>query len=328
MMKYTLPLFVLVFLLSGCTKKVDDKPKNKEPVVLMEQAQPPETEEIFPPLRDGVLTDDDLFFTESPPKTFSQATEFLVEQPEFAETETPPLMIDTVDTTWYLEDGGKFWDAIYVGSVSVGFQSTEFSKEIIQDHQVNCVIVHNHIRVPHLETPGEISAEHRSLETLQGEFLGSQSKIERDGFLIEQVAKVIDDTLQITLTLGEQTTQQELPWKIGARTGGVCEIQVSLLKNPMQDSEERRVSFYDPTRQAIIDATLVAKEIETVELPNQTVNLRRIETIFKAPQEQIPITLWTDSVGNIIRMVQPLLQTETLTTIRTTEDAIQMINDK
>ena len=304
-MKNFIPLLVLLLLFSGCTKKADSPPKNEEPGSSVLQLEPLELEIVQLP-RDGVLIDDDSFILEETILKPSEPVE--IDEPE-------ELRVDIIDSINYLEDGGKFQDTIYVGTKPVGFQSTEFSRLTIQEHPVLCVIVRNQLQVPTLE----ISAAHRSIETLQGELINSQSKILRNEVLIDQTAVVMDETLEITTTIEEQATQKALPWKIGARTGGLCAIQVSLFQNPMQDQEERRLSFYDPTRQAIVETVLVAKNIEKVNLSGQTLTLRRIETVFKAPQEQIPITLWTDTVGNIARMSMPFMETETLTTTRTNE---------
>ena len=301
-MKNFISLLVLLLLFSGCTKKA-------ETVVTVRSSDRLESEE-FPPPSDGVLLDDDSFFFEEMPPKLPEPVE--INEPE-------GLKVDTVDSTNYLEDGGTFQDTIYVGSKQVGFQSTEFSRQTIQEHPALCVIVRNQFQVSYQEAPLEISADHRSLETLQGELINSQSKILRNDVLINQTAVVMDEALEITTMIEEQTTQKSLPWRIGGRTGGLCTIQVSLFKNPMQDQEERRLSFYDPTRQAIIEAILVAKDIEKVTFSGQTLTLRRIETVFKAPQEQIPITFWTDAVGNIVQMSMPYMGTETLTTIRTNE---------
>ncbi len=289
-------LLVFLLLFSGCTKKGDDSPENDTSVQQSELSE----NAVFPPSRDGVLTDDEFLPTEpleiAPSKT----------------VEADGLKIDTVDPTNYLENGGTFRDTITIGSKEVGFQSTEFSRETVQDHLLLYVVVHNHIKTPSME----LSAAHQSFETLQGELVNCQSIIRRNNLQTDQVAQVTEESLEITSTFDGNTTTETLPWKIGSRTGGVCAIQISLLKNPMLDNEERRVSFYDPTRQAIIEAILAAKDVETVKFPDRTLNLRRIETVFKAPQEQIPITFWTDAVGNIVQMSMPFMETETLKTIR------------
>jgi len=308
-MKNTILFLVFLLFFSGCTKKADAPPKTEEPGSSVLQLEPPEFE-TFPPSSDGVLLDDDSFFLEEvfpPPK-----------QPELVEIdESEGLKIDIVDSIDYLEDGGTIQDAIYIGSKQVGFQSTEFSRQTIQGHPAFCVIVQNHIQVLHQETSIEISTEHRAFETLQGELIGSQSRIQRDNVFIEQIAAVMDENLEITTTIEEQTTQKALPWRIGGRTGGLCTIQVSLFKNPMLDQEERRLSFYDPTRQEIIETVLAAKEIEKVNVLDNTLILRRIEAVYNVPQEQLPITFWTDAKGNIVRSSMPFLGTEGLTTIRT-----------
>jgi len=305
-MKNFIPLLVLFLLFAGCTKNENASPKDEEPVQLSE----PLELETFPQNNDGVLLDDDLRFLEETSSEQPDPEPLEIKASQILESDT--LKIDTVDSINYLEDGGTFQDTIYVGSKPVGFQSTEFSRETIQGHPVLCVIVRNQLQV----TPLEISAAHRSIETLQGELINCQSKIMRNDVLIDQTAVVMNENLEITTTIEEQATQKALPWKIGARTGGLCAIQVSLFQNPMQDQEERRLSFYDPTRSAIVETVLIAKNIEKVTLSGQTLTLRRIETVFKAPQEQIPITLWTDAVGNIARMSLPFRETETLVTTR------------
>ena len=306
-MKHFIPFVVFLFLFSGCTKKAGDPSKKEEPAAAVALSEPLELE-TDPPRSDGVLLDD-LFFLEEeiPPRR--------PEPQKIEESET--LRIDTIDATDYLEYGGTFQDTIYVGAQPVGFQSTEFSRQTIQERPVLEVIVRNQLQVACPESPVEISAAHRSFETLQGELITCQSKILRNNVLIDQTAAVKEEHLEITTTMDGETTQEALPWRIGARTGGLCAIQVSLLKNPMQDQEERRLSFYDPTRQAVVETILAAKDLEKVNLSGETLTLRRVETIFKAPKEHIPITFWTDGAGNIVQMSMPFREKETLTTIRT-----------
>ena len=314
-MKKTIPLLVFLLLFSGCTKKTDVEPKKEEPI-LLEQPSAILDMETPPPVSGGVLLDDSAFLD-----ALSKTDEELPAQPPEPVDETPQtvgpgkLAIDTFDSTRYLRDGGTFRDAIYLGTKQVGFQITEFSKDTIQDHPVHCVVIRNQVQILLQGTPVELSAAHRTYETPQGELIGSQSRIKGGDLLIDQEAKVIEDKLEITSTTEEQSAKKELPWKIGSRIGGACAIQTSLFRNPMQDKEERRVPFYDPTQQVVVDAVLVAKDVEKVELSGQILNLRRIETAF----DQIPVTFWTDALGNIIRMSRPFLETETLVTIRTKE---------
>jgi len=316
-MKNLIPILVFLLLFSGCSKKTDVEPKKQEPVALVQQPDPLDLETPPPSPGNGVLLDDSVFL-DTLPETYDDWPEPPPEQPEAEAPKTfgpEKLAIDTVDSIRYLDDGGKFRDAIYLGSEQVGFQTTEFTKETIQGHRTNCMEVRNQIQVLLQGTPVDLSAEHRTYETLQGELIGSQSRIKGGSVFIDQDARVIDDKLVISSKFEDQTSKVELPWKIGSGVGGCCAIQVSLFKNQMQDNEERRVPFYDPTQQIIVDALLVAKEVETVNLPGQALNLRRIETKFG----QVPITFWTDAFGNIVRMSRPFLETETLVTIRTKE---------
>ncbi len=347
MKKLFIILVVFLLLLPGCSKKEDDSAaKKSEPPKQTQPPEPVQEEEEPPVVSDGVLGDDDDFAAILPPPEYEEPITTLTPQPadqpsvkpEPKPTPPPPtqpssatppvadagkLKIDTVDTTRYLDDGGKFWDAIYIGARQVGFQSTEFSRQTIQDHPVLCVIARNVINVLHLGSPTEISAAHRSFETPQGEMIGNTSKIKRDSLVIDQIAKVVEESLEITTKMEGKTTTEVLPWKTGQGTGGFCAIQISLFKNPIQENEERRVAFYDPTRQEVVDAILAARDIEMIDILGKNLNLRKIDAIFKTPQTQIPVTFWTDGVGNIIRMSTPFVGTETLTSIRTTQEAIK-----
>ncbi len=231
-----------------------------------------------------------------------------------------PPTLDTVDSTDYLGQGGTYWDALYVGSNHVGYQSTNFSFKTLQEKPVLCVEIRSQLKALRIGVPIELETAIRSFETRSGELIGCQSKTLAGNVLIEHLAKVVGKNLNTTTILGDNTQESQLPWNPGAGTGGYAAIQISLWKNSIQDQEERRVAFYDPSNRSPVDAVLAAQEIESVDVLGKRLNLRKVEALLRYAQQPIPFTFWVDAKGNIVLMSTPFIGEEQLISIRTSEE--------
>ncbi|MGL6226372.1 MAG: hypothetical protein ACRC10_07070 [Thermoguttaceae bacterium] len=254
--------------------------------------------------------------------------------------------VDTVDKTAYLDQGGMIWDVLYVGNQSdkstqpsssnqsgssaqlagqtinpVGFQQTVFSRETLQDQPVLCVQVHSQLNVSLQQE--QIGSEFavRSYETLSGELIGCQSKTVLDQVLTEHLVKVVDNKLERTVIVPDNPSKVDtIPYKSGTNLGGFRAIQISLWKNPIEEREERRVSFYDPVNQTLVESVLTAKGVEQISLLDKTWSLRRIEAVLTYNQQQCPFTFWTDALGNIVRSMMYFPDGQFLIAIRSVEE--------
>lgn len=233
------------------------------------------------------------------------------------------LVVDLVDPVNYWKNGGTIWDAVFVGDRQVGFQSSEFSAQRIQGLPVKRMVVKNQINAAHLERPLELAAAHSTFETLDGDLIGCQSKIKNGHIMYEQNAKVFNNELELETKLAENTNKRKIPWKSSGKIGGNCTIQISLYKQPLQDREERRLSFFDPSRQSIVNAVLAARKIEPVDVFGTQYNLQRIDAVLQSRLDQVPCTFWTDRIGSIIKMSTPFTEGETLTSFRSNRKNIE-----
>lgn len=258
--------------------------------------------------------------------------------------------VDTVDKTAYLDQGGMIWDVLYVGNQSdranpsgnsnqsgssvqlagqtinpVGFQQTIFSRETLQDQPVLCVQVHSQLNVPLQQERIGSEFAVRSYETLSGELIGCQAKTVLDQVLTEHLVKVVNNRLERTVILADNPAQVDtISYKSGTNLGGFRAIQISLWKNPIEEREERRVSFYDPVNQTLVESVLTAKGIEQMTLLDKPWSLRRIEAVLTYHQQQSPFTFWTDALGNIVCSKLYFPDGQYLIAIRTVEETAKM----
>lgn len=287
---------------------------------------------------DGALADSVLIEPDLTPKAPQGELEMILSQPDppqpIPPQPTPPqpapksmVVVDLVDPVNYWNSEGTFWDAVFVGSKQVGFQSNEFSSQKIQGLPVKQVVVKNQVNTSQFDHPLEFAAVHSSFETLDGDLIGCQSKIKNGQIMFEQNAKVIGQHLELETKLAENSAKQVIPWqslrKQNGNIGGCCTIQISLYKQPLQDREERRLSFFDPNRQSVVNAVLAAQGIESVDVWGKTYALQRIDAVLQSRLDRVPCVFWTDRIGSIIKMSTPFLENETLTTLRSTKKQIE-----
>lgn len=348
--RFTFPLCVLLCplalgLLSNGCKKTDTDPV--KPVPQNAASEPAPSEEVVEPdysQTDGVvpletdfLEEEDgyelIYTTEieeatsTPPMPEPEILPPTVETPAEADPVpvTQTLTVDLVDPVRYIDQGGVFWDAIYLGSQHIGYQATSYSVPTVQNKPILKVRLRNQINALRLGTPLEITSATQAFESLGGELISAQTKIQSEtasgSSEIDHTAQVKDDKLVLSTRIGEaEAVEAELPWRAGSRTGGPDAIQISLLKNPIEKQEQRRITFYDASNFSFVEASLTAGEVETVDILGKPLNLRRIDAKLQYQQgAAIPYTLWTDANGNIIRSARPFAGEEMLITIRTNQ---------
>lgn len=289
-----------------------------------------ETENILPaPIT--VVEEETTEFIEGP-------TTFLDENTDPVEEEPPiPLEADLLDPRQYLDQGGTFWDAVYLGTQHVGYQSTDYGTVDNDGKTFLRIEIRNKMNTLRLGQPLDVISQSRFIETFSGELLGCRVDIQfgKQPIFHSGELKTKEKILKTITQFGTQTSEGEIPWKIGARTGGAASIQNSLFRNPILAEEERKITFYDPSNFSMVDAVLSAREVETVSIHGQPRNLRKVEAILKfLPMGRIEktnapkfYTYWTDTNGNIIRSSTPFAGGELITIRTTKEDALRFENE-
>lgn len=117
--------------------------------------------------------------------------------------------------------------------------------------------------------------------------------------------EVRDGALQVTARSAGHEASRRLPLAEGAP--GMLAVDRSLLNEPMQPGQSRTLRMFNPALQQWTQISLQAREHETVELPEGTQELLRIDMqeTFTSQEQNRQLTLstvvWTDATGRALK---------------------------
>ncbi len=163
-----------------------------------------------------------------------------------------------------------------------------------------------------------------SWEANEGQLLGIAYELRSGETVIAAGGFVERDRLLL------QTTQPHLPkqekemlWS--SQNGGPFAIERSLRMQPMEPGESRVVEGFVPVLNRIVQWRLFAKEIESVKIDGQALDLLKIIVTDAMPSEwSLPTLLWADGEGQVLRTHEGLLDRITL---RSTKQGAMGLND-
>ncbi|MGL6194150.1 MAG: hypothetical protein ACRC2T_04940 [Thermoguttaceae bacterium] len=243
---------------------------------------------------------------------------------------TSTLEIDTVDTCDYVNNGGKFFESVYINShknagdapIHAGFQCTNFDKEKSAGRDVNVETV---LSAKRNNGALDINAVVQYCEDPNGDLIGAEANVRQGNVKLKHSALRVGDAINTkTVVNGSKTSIDNIPCNKNVPVGGHAAMQLALLKNPIKENEKRKMSFYDSVNQQLTDVVMTAGEIEPVDVLGKTMNLRRINAELlrnNSPMKdaEITISLWADKAGNIIKTESPFQGDDYFVTVRTTE---------
>ncbi len=204
------------------------------------------------------------------------------------------------------EPDRQSWQILMLGGSRVGYAS--IAHRNIEDKGRKLVRIDGEtvLRVQRFSQTTEQRMRFTDVQTPEGALVRLIASVEQGREPVTTVGVVRDGRLELEIgTLGK-TTQRSIPWS--DEYGGFHAVEESLVRNPMQPGEQRRLKALVAGLTDLADVELKAVEHEPVALPGGEFKLLRIEnTTHLSDGEQMRSVMWTDPDGEVLKT-----QTETL----------------
>ena len=215
------------------------------------------------------------------------------------------------------------WDAIFIGNNKVGYVHTQVIPKTAENRPLLNVLVDTNISVRRGADANVMTLRYGTIETLDGEVYRLDTRTKASNSEIRAYGDVDPATHQMTLKIenGRQTQQQVIPW--GPDVRGPYGAEMSFARKPMQPGEVRTVRTFVPDYNRVVDVTLTARAVETVNLGGGAVrDLLKVEQQAAdagKPMPELAQTFWADSLGQIMKSYSDNFGG--MTTYRTTKEA-------
>jgi len=217
---------------------------------------------------------------------------------------------DHLETAQLLRDGGEYWETLSIDGKAVGFQRTSLRHVAVDGERRLQFELQSRLTILRYGRPFDVAIALSSLSKANGEFVSATTDLNNGLSPVRTEYKVEGDKLLV----GGEKDRITLPWS--TPLGGPETILRRLLEDPVTVNRKLSLSFFDPTLQQSVEATLSGGGVEMIEIHGIPRKLQRIDVLMmigsgESARTQAS-TLWTDNGGNIFRSLVSMGDTNIL----------------
>lgn len=215
------------------------------------------------------------------------------------------------------------WDAIFIGNAKVGYVHIQVIPKTADGRKLLNVLVDTNLTVRRDNDSVVMTLRYGTIETLDGEVYRLDTRTRASNTEIRVHGDVDLNTHQMALKIenGRQVQQQMIPW--GPDVRGPYGAEMSFARKPMQPGEVRTVKTFVPDYNRVVEITMTARTVETVNLGGGAVrDLLKVEqqaAYDSKPMPELAQTFWVDALGQIMKSYSDNFGG--MTSYRTTKDA-------
>lgn len=204
------------------------------------------------------------------------------------------------------------WDVISIRGQRVGYGRTNISHAIEGDRKVTRIEQLQQLTVTREKDTVKTTFRVLSVETPDGKLL----RFESESPLGKTAGKVAGERLTMETVTPGKRVPSTIAWS--AEYAGPFALEQTLLHEPMQPGQRRKIECLEPLTNQVAAVELAAKDYGPVKLLDGAVELLCIDTVTRLPDgNAINATVWTDRTGQILKMHQLAMNLETYRTTKT-----------
>jgi transglutaminase-like putative cysteine protease len=230
-----------------------------------------------------------------------------------AQTAAPPAgAAEVVGPAGLLADN---WDVITIQGTRVGFGHTRTISIRENGRQLYQTDMLLSMKMKRLGQTVVMKMNMQSVDTPEGELVRTRSSVALGPTPVVAVGQVQGDKLKMRFSSLGKTTTTALPWSQEYR--GFFALEQSLKEKPLQPGQRRQFKALVPVFNQIADVEVIAEDYEDTEmLDGPPQRLLKINTVTSLGIVDIKSTIWSDSQGEILKMVEPSMKQETFRATR------------
>ena len=216
------------------------------------------------------------------------------------------------------------WEVQYLRNTPIGYVHRRVERANSTDNHSFRIEAESHMHVTIDGTDRDQVTRLTTLERDNGELVNIDGSVEHDNVKRDFTGIVTSSGLRVSSSSNGQVFM--IPLEEGVR--GPFAIDQSLLRKPMHPGEVRKVKFYDPGLNAVVEAILQAGEyFQTPIMTGAAPELLEIRCTIALPTQSIESLLWTDEQGETLKSFQSRSGVRTFRTDRESARLIGSIAD-
>lgn len=208
------------------------------------------------------------------------------------------------------ENDRQWWQILMLGGNRVGYASTTVRHVDHEGRQLVQIEGLTVLRVQRFDQMTEQRVLFTDIQAPDGTLVRTRASVEQGREPLTTLGVVQGDSLELELRTLGKTTRRSIPWS--AECGGFHAVEQSLLREPMQPGDQRRLKALIPglIDPVVVELTAVGHEQAT--LPGGQFRLLRIDNITRlGPEQELHGALWTDPDGEVLKTWTETLDLET-----------------
>lgn len=210
------------------------------------------------------------------------------------------------------------WQAYYMGGRHVGYSHVNFALQSDKPDSLVTVTIEDQLAICRGPSTVIQRLDQTSVETRDGELVSFEAELRVGPALTRYSGTVEGDSLTVVTTRGTKKSSQSVRWKTSNL--GPAGLQQSLIANPIDRGQQRRLQSLLPIRFDVATLQLDCRHVASIAMPDGTIHQAREVEVAMKLQDSPPINtvLWTDDKGNVIKTLTPALD---LTAFASTREA-------
>ncbi len=169
------------------------------------------------------------------------------------------------------------WDLFYMQGVRMGYGRSRIWHINQDGRELVRIEGADHLAIQRFGQRTEMDLLVSSVETPEGLLVEFSSEMPQGSGPVKTVGHVLGDRLQLEVTSQGQTQSSSIPWK--PEYGGPHAAEQSLRRKPMQPGERRTLRLFVPAINQLATVEMIARDYQPVQMPEETVDLLRIDTV-------------------------------------------------
>ncbi len=219
---------------------------------------------------------------------------------------------------WYLQ---------YMNGTRIGYSHVVVSKSSI-DNNSNRVRINRTDRFEMVDSQGTRARFTRNTESIEfndGRLSTITDSSKSAAGNVETEGNLIQSTLTLTTTNGDEKTAATVPWEEG--TWGLMGIQAILMQKPPQAGEFLQATVFVPQLNKIAKTELLAGQPEITALPSgKTESLLPVDVVLWADETGMTSRNWINERGEVMKTIS--LSGPSMSTFRAPAEIVQRTRDE
>ena len=203
------------------------------------------------------------------------------------------------------------WEIYTIEGTRVGYGRTAISHTIHGARKAMRIEGLNHLSVMRFGQKTEQDIRFTSIETPEGQLIELDCEIRGGTAPLRTVGHVDGGRLELEMVVQGRRAATTIPWS--EDYGGFYAVEQSLLRRPMEPGQRRNLRALVAGFNQIATIELVAKQFESVQLPDKTNSLLRIDSVTRfADGQSMDGSMWMDRSGEVLKTRSEAMKLESV----------------